>query len=107
MYRFGDVVLLEYPFTDLDGVKLRPAIVVLDTEDTDIIVLRATSQHWETEYDFDLMDWQSAGLLKATTIRTHKIATLKSTLVKRVLGSLSENDATELSKRLSRLLDNG
>ena len=40
MYQFGDVVLLEYPFTDLIGVKMRPAIVLKDTDDGDFILAR-------------------------------------------------------------------
>ena len=63
MYEFGEIVLLEYPYTDLTGVKLRPAIVIKDTDDSDFIVVRATSQAKQTEYDMIVQDWHSAGLL--------------------------------------------
>ncbi len=56
MYQFGEVVLLEYPYTDLSGVKLRPAIVVKDTNDSDFIIARATSQLRQTEYDMQIED---------------------------------------------------
>ena len=68
MYQFGEVVLLEYPYTDLVGVKLRPAVVLKDTNDSDFIIVRATSQSRQTEYDIKIEDWQSAGLLKPSII---------------------------------------
>ncbi len=106
MYGFGDVVLLEYPFTDLSGIKLRPAIVVLDTCDSDIVVLRATSRLWQTEFDIAIKDWLAAGLLKPTTIRVHKIAALESLLVNRLLGNLSAHDKQFLAETVCKVYGN-
>ncbi len=96
MYQFGDVVLLEYPFTDLIGVKMRPAIVLKDTDDGDFILARATSQNRETEYDMPIKDWTSAGLLKPSIVRVHKLTVLETKLVKRKLGKLSAEDGDKL-----------
>ncbi len=41
---FGDIVLLEFPFTDGQQSKKRPALVLLDTQDGDMIVCRITSK---------------------------------------------------------------
>lgn len=103
MYQFGEVVLLEYPYTDLSGVKLRPAIVLIDTNDLDFIVVRATSQSWQTEYDVVIEDWQSAGLLKPSIIRVHKLTSLETKLVMRKMGKLSTKDLTALSDCIKRL----
>lgn len=40
---FGDVVLLRFPYTDGKIYKRRPALVIRDTRDGDIIVSRITS----------------------------------------------------------------
>jgi len=42
-YRPGEVVLLSFPFADAAGAKRRPALVILDTGDEDIVVARVTS----------------------------------------------------------------
>jgi mRNA interferase MazF len=105
MYLFGEIVLLEYPYTDLAGVKLRPAAVLKDTNDSDFIVARATSQPRQTEYDITVEDWQSAGLLKPSIIRVHKITTLETKLVKRKMGQLSAKDLSNLSSCLRKLFD--
>jgi len=38
----GDIVLLKFPFTDAAGSKRRPALVLLDTGDEDVMVARVT-----------------------------------------------------------------
>jgi len=35
-YKFGDIVLVGFPHTDLQGVSKRPAIVLHDSGDQDI-----------------------------------------------------------------------
>ena len=105
MYQFGEVVLLEYPYTDLVVVKLRPAVVLKDTNDSDFIIVRATSQSRQTEYDIKIEDWQSAGLLKPSIIRVHKVTTLTTTLVKRKLGKLSARDLLSLSICIKKLFE--
>ena len=44
LYKPGDVVLVEFPFASGVGSKLRPALVILDTGDVDLVVARITSQ---------------------------------------------------------------
>ena len=105
MYQFGDVVLLEHPYTDLTGVKLRPAIVLKYTHDSDFITARVTSQFRQTEYDIEVKDWKSAGLLLPPIIRVHKIATLETKLVKRNMGKLSAGDLDNLSQSIDTLFD--
>ncbi len=39
-YQPGEIVLLLFPFTDMGGAKRRPALVLLDTGDIDIVVAR-------------------------------------------------------------------
>ena len=105
MYQFGEVVLLEYPYTDLSSVKLRPAIVLKDTNDADFIIARATSQFRQTEYDIEIKDWKYAGLLKPSIIRVHKLTSLETKLVKRKMGKLSPIDLENLLQCVKKLFD--
>jgi mRNA interferase MazF len=103
IYQPGEVVLLAFPFTDGLRQKQRPALIVLDVEDPDIIVARITSQPYSTSFDVSLADLESAGLLAASVVRLHKIATLEKTLVKRRLGHLSERDWGNVSTTLRQM----
>lgn len=90
-YQSGEIVLLRFPFTDAKGSKRRPALVLFDAGDADIIAARITSRDRGTDYDCEIRQWQQAGLLLPSTIRLHKVATLEKTPVERRLGRLEED----------------
>ncbi|MCX6153742.1 MAG: type II toxin-antitoxin system PemK/MazF family toxin [Candidatus Kapabacteria bacterium] len=91
-YKTGDIFLLEFPFSDTLNIKKRPAFVILDTGDEDIICARITAQIYETNFDVNIIKWQESNLLVPSVIRYHKIATLDKNLVLKKLGSLLSND---------------
>ena len=72
-YRPGDVVLLLYPFASGQGRKQRPALVLLDTGDADVVVTRITSSLGRGGFDVELAEWQQAGLLAPSLVRVHKL----------------------------------
>ncbi len=102
-FRPGQIVLLAMPFTDTAPGKRRPALVIADTGDEDIVVARITSQRADTSFDVDVADWQRAGLLLPSIVRAHKVATLDKQLVDRVLGSLSARDMAKVETALRRV----
>ncbi len=101
MYKFGDILLLNFPFTGLGGVKKRPVLFLLDAHDGDILVARITSRIWFTHEDVSLRDWLSAGLLSNSCVRLTKLATLEKKLVERQLGTLSTQDLVSIEQKLS------
>ena len=64
-YNFGDIVLIGFPHTDLQGISKRPAIVLYDSGDQDVLVARITTQEYTTETDYrtligkKVVFWQS------------------------------------------------
>jgi mRNA interferase MazF len=50
-YNFGDIVLIGFPHTDLQGISKRPAIVLYDSGDQDVLLARVTTQEYTTETD--------------------------------------------------------
>ena len=102
-YRPGEVVLLAFPFADAAGAKRRPALVLLDTGDADIVVGRITSQIARTTFDVELVEWQQAGLLLPSVVRVHKLATLEKRLVERRLGVLAANDWAQVQAKIQQL----
>jgi mRNA interferase MazF len=100
----GDIVLITFPFTDLSGSKLRPAIVLAETS-FDLTVCFITTQiGWQEATDVVLTPTQTNGLRKSSLIRTSKIATLDRTLAKGLLGSLSGQEISDLNSKLKLLL---
>ena len=101
----GSVVLIPFPFTDLTGSKIRPA-VVLSVNELDVMICFITSElSWKTEYDVSVLPSTSNGLKVKSLIRVEKIATIDSTLVLGELGELSHAEIAELNKGLKKLLE--
>jgi mRNA interferase MazF len=61
-FKFGEIVLLKFPFTDNSKVKKRPALVINDFGDGDIIVCRITSHIYRTKNDIQIQNWANYGL---------------------------------------------
>lgn len=96
----GDIVLIKFPFTDLSGSKLRPAVILAETE-MDLTVCFITTQlQWQETTDVQLMANSSNGLKKHSLIRTSKIATLDKSLATGLLGKLSTNELGDLNNKL-------
>ena len=90
-------MLVAFPLTGGGQVKRRPALMVLDNGDSDVVVARVTTRLYQTTFDVALADWQSAGLLAPSVVRLHKLATLERALVDRRLGRLSTADRTRVA----------
>lgn len=91
-YQAGDVILISFPFADQEKRKKRPALVLADTGDRDLIVARITTQSHDAEFDIAVMDWKGPGLLAASFVRVNKLATLEKNLVFLRLGTLQAED---------------
>ena len=99
----GDIILITFPFTNLSGSKLRPA-VVLAVSISDITVCFITAQlQWEEPTDLLLAPSSSNGLKKQSLLRTGKIATLDKALAKGLLGKLTNSEITNLNNKLKLL----
>jgi mRNA interferase MazF len=66
---FGDIVLLRFPFTDNQTFKRRPALIINDYNDGDIIVCRITSQIYNSQQDVFIELWEKSGLKLPSVIR--------------------------------------
>ncbi|MCX6223492.1 MAG: type II toxin-antitoxin system PemK/MazF family toxin [Bacteroidia bacterium] len=87
---FGEIVLLKFPYTDGQTFKRRPALIINDYNDGDIIVCRITSQIYKTNQDVYIENWEKSGLKIPSVIRVHKIATLEKDMVETVMGTIDE-----------------
>ena len=99
----GEVVLVSFPYSGLTGMSRRPALVLLDIGDDDVVVARITSQAIRDTFDIELLEWREAGLLLPSVVRLHKLATLEKSLVVRRLGSLMPGDWTNVSVSLEKM----
>jgi mRNA interferase MazF len=91
----GDVVLTRFPFTDLTGASLRPAVVVSSGQIGQDIVLAAVSSVVRaalapTDYKIETTNPEFAltGLRVTSVLRIHKLAAVEHSIIVRRLGRL-------------------
>ena len=101
--KFGDVVLLKFPFTDGKNFKKRPALILRNTNDGDIVVCRITGKLYNSPFDLNLKNWNQYGLRLPSIIRIHKIVTLESNMLEQKFGTLSASDKSKVKKIVQQL----
>lgn len=104
-FEFGDIVLLKFPFSDRAESKRRPAMVIKDTDDEDIIVCRITSQIYYSDFDIILENWKSVGLKLPSVVRVHKIAPMEKNMVSQLIGKINSFKIDVLKKAIQKLLN--
>ncbi len=108
-YNFAEVVLVPFPFTNLNATKQRPAIVIssaaYNQTRPDIILMAITSQIRPpfSIGETILQDWHAAGLLKPSMIKP-LIATLEQNKIIKTMGQLAAPDSTALTQIIQTIL---
>lgn len=88
MHDFGDIVLTRFPFTDLSGAKVRPALIVShdNARRSDVILAFITSNTAITRDAVAIAPTRATGLKVASVVRLDKLATLEKQVVVGLLG---------------------
>ena len=91
----GDIVLSQFPFTDLSQTKLRPALVLhTSIIKNEVTLCFISSQKIDqlSDSEFALLDsdpeFSSTGLRSSSKVRVSRIVTLNYQLTSRKLGKL-------------------
>jgi mRNA interferase MazF len=107
----GDVVLTKFPFTDLTGSSLRPAVVVSPgsiAQDVILVAISIVIRGAASAYDYTIEEshpeFELTGLRVASVLRTHKLAAVELNVLVRRLGRLGPELKTELISRLRTVL---
>ncbi len=98
----SEVVLLRYPFSNLVGAKIRPAVIVNAPHiSKDVIIVPLTSRVTGLlAGEFVLQNWQQAGLNVPSAIK-RGLYTVEESLIVKAVGNLTAIDeqALEISLR--------
>ena len=102
-YKFGDVVLIKFPYTNKKAQKKRPALILNDFNDGDIVVCRITSKIYGSVFDLNIENWEEVGLKLPSIVRVHKIATLDKNMVDKVIGKINGSLKLNIKTLISKL----
>ena len=105
-YTAGEFVLAVIPYSSGAQAKVRPALVVFDAGNGDVVVARATTQPHATPWDVVVADWRAAGLLGPAVIRLHKLATIEKALIHKRIGLIQPADRIKVTAVLKQMFGN-
>ncbi|MGH9243333.1 MAG: type II toxin-antitoxin system PemK/MazF family toxin [Acidimicrobiales bacterium] len=107
----GDIVLAPFPYSDLRGLKRRPACVVSSAvfnDGPDAIVAMVTSRRTRLDSpgvgDVLLDHWRQAGLRLPSVIRTGRLLVIERRLLAAGLGRLDAVDLLAVDRALRTVL---
>ncbi|MFH1332064.1 MAG: type II toxin-antitoxin system PemK/MazF family toxin [archaeon] len=92
-----EIVLLPYPFSNFDGAKVRPALVVsnnlFNKKSDDCVMVPLTAVMKDEPYSvlIDQENLSSGKLLKSSRVRADKIFTVEKGLVVMKIGKVNDD----------------
>jgi mRNA interferase MazF len=103
----GDVLLTQFPFTDLTGTSVRPCLVVspgLIGQDLIVAgissVVRGGTIATDVVVEDSHPEFTQAGLRVRSVIRLHKLACVEQSVIRRLLGSIGPQLQADVDQRL-------
>lgn len=111
----GDVVLVDFPYSDRSSSKVRPALVVQADvwnerlEDTILALITSSSRRRlgaETQFLIDLSteEGERTGLKFDSVVQCENLLTYEKSLILRVLGKLSDSEMLRIDRCLEAAL---
>lgn len=102
---FGDIVLLSLPLNDGKTFKRRPALIINDCNDGDLIVCKITSMIYKTQNDVFIDNWDKSGLILPSVIRVHKLAMIEKNMVEIIMGKIDDLIKVRVKAIISKLTE--
>jgi mRNA interferase MazF len=106
--RKGDIVKIDFPFSDGIGTKPRPALVISNEEihkTGDVLVVQISSKEKSDSLSLPINDGDlTIALPLRSYIRIYKIFVVESEMISDVLSSLSPEKYREVTERITQLI---
>ena len=96
------IVVLPFPFSDLTGVKKRPALVIAEPMSDDVMLCQITSVNREDGYEvhLDPNDLDEGYLRQESLIRTNKIFTGTMDIIDHEIGKITDDKMNEVEDKI-------
>ena len=102
----GDVVVVPFPFSDLSSSKRRPALVIAQASEYDLILAQITSKNFYDSYAIEITsdDFLSGGLRVDSNVRPNKLFTAETDIIIYKAGNLKAEKTKEVIDEIVNLL---
>ena len=104
-----EIVLINYPFSDLEGKKVRPAIIIsndiFNKKSNDCVAIPLTTVIKDEPYSILLSqnDLSKGKLLKPSRVRVDKIFTMDKSLIVMSIGFVNDDIFDKIKEELTKI----
>ena len=104
----GDIIVIEFPFSNLEEAKRRPVFVLKVPKGDDVIVNQITgfSNQKEVEISIKSLDFKQGSLKRDSFLRIDKIGSVERSLIKYRIGSLKKEKTDKIIESVCSFLKN-
>jgi len=104
-FAVGDVILVMFPFSNLKGQKIRPALVLAKTEFQNLILCQITSKPYssKTAIRIDTTNFSTGNLPLVSYVRPDKLFTADQSIIKGVAGRLNRRTKNSILQKVREL----
>jgi len=90
-FTVGSVVLVSFPFSNLKGKKIRPALVLANVEFNNLILCQITSKSYSSKsaIRIEQSDFVEGGLPVVSYVRLDKLFTADTSIIESTAGTLT------------------
>ncbi|MBI2338004.1 type II toxin-antitoxin system PemK/MazF family toxin [Candidatus Daviesbacteria bacterium] len=101
----GSVVLVTFPFSNLKGRKIRPALVLAQVEFDNLILCQITSKPYSSKIaiQIETADFIKGGLPVVSFVRPDKLFTADLSIIKSSAGELTIKSKGEILQKVRKL----
>ncbi len=102
----GDVILLRFPFSDLSGAKVRPAVVVAVVDRGDFVACQITSSATVRREMIPLQQasFSQGSLNVASYVLPGKLFTAHGSIVAKTIGRLNDAVRDQIKEAVVRIV---
>ncbi len=110
MYNQGDVIIVPFPFTDLTGVKQRPALIISNKEyirnSPDVIICGITSNLKDLEYSvlLEKRDLNSGFIILKSLIKVDKLTSVDKNIIRKKIATIKQSKLQEVFEILDKII---
>ena len=103
----GTIVLVRFPFSDLSGSKLRPALVLAQAGRGDVVLCQITSQPYTDRAAIEISDadFRIGSFNRTSYVRPGKLFTANQTIITRKIGELGSDKFVEIVNAVISLFE--
>lgn len=92
-YKQGEIVFIQFPFSDLQNTKRRPALIISKNNSTDIIFAKITSVISNNENSHEIKSNTIDFVLqKPSEIKLNFISTIEKSLIIKRIGTIKKEE---------------